>query len=75
MGNQNGDGMDGGFLGNQNWGGGRFSFKFCFQDEDRCCETGNLNTEDNNWEKGEVNYFVGSQIGSCENFSLNGKGM
>ena len=31
MGNQNGDGMDGGKFGNQNWGGGRFSFKLCFQ--------------------------------------------
>ena len=31
MGNQNGDGMDGGKFGNQNWGGGRFSFQLCFQ--------------------------------------------
>ena len=30
MGNQSGDGMDGGFVKNQYWGGGRFSFKFCF---------------------------------------------
>ena len=47
MGNENGDGMDGGTFGNQNWGGGRFSFKLCFQDESRCCETGKLKTEDN----------------------------
>ena len=74
MGNQNGDGMDGGTFGNKNWGGGRFSFKLCFQDESRCCETGKLKTEDNNWEKGQVNYFVGFQMGACENFALDGKG-
>ena len=74
MGNQNGDGMDGGKFGNQNWGGGRFSFKLCFQDESRCCETGKLKTEDDNWEKGQVNYFVGFQMGACENFALDGKG-
>ena len=74
MGNQNGDGMDGGTFGNQNWGGGRFSFKLCFQDENRCCETGKLKTEDNNWEKGQVNYFVGFQMGDCADFNLDGKG-
>ena len=70
MGNQNGDGMDGGFLGHQNWGGGRFRFKFCFLEEHRCCETENLNTDDDNWEKGHVNYFVGHQIDACENFPM-----
>ena len=30
MGNENGDGMDGGFFWNKNWGGETFSFKFCF---------------------------------------------
>ena len=72
MGNENGDGMDGGFLGNKNWGGGRFSFKFCFQNN--CCGTGILKTEDDNWEKGEINYFVGYQIGACENFPLDSEG-
>ena len=70
MGNQDGDGMDGGFLGHQNLGGGRFKFKFCFLEENRCCETENLNTDDDNWEKGHVNYFVGQQIDECENFPL-----
>ena len=72
MGNGNGDGMDGGFFGNTNWGGGKFSFKFCFQIN--CCETGVLETEDDNWEKGEINYFVGYQIGACENFPLDSEG-
>ena len=45
-----------------------------FQDEDRCCETGKLKTEDNNWEKGQVNYFVGFQMGDCQDFNLDGKG-
>ena len=75
MGNQNGDGMDGGFWGNSNWGGGRFSFKFCFQAENRCCDTGHLKTDDDNWEQGQVNYFVGFQLGSCENFTLDYKGI
>ena len=44
------------------------------QDEDRCCETGKLKTEDNNWEKGQVNYFVGFQMGDCADFNLDGKG-
>ena len=45
-----------------------------FQDENRCCETGKLKTEDNNWEKGQVNYFVGFQMGDCADFNLDGKG-
>ena len=45
-----------------------------FQDENRCCETGKLKTEDNNWEKGQVNYFVGFQMGDCQDFNLDGKG-
>jgi hypothetical protein len=75
MGNEDGDGMDGGFIKNQNWGGGRFSFKLCFLEmENQCCDTKNLNTKDNNWEQGEVNYFVGYQLGECENFQLNNEG-
>ena len=35
-----------------------------------CCETENLNTDDDNWEKGHVNYFVGHQIDACENFPM-----
>ena len=73
MGNENGDGMDGGVFGNKDWGGGRFFFKFCFQYQ--CCSTGILKTEDDNWEQGEINYFVGYQIGACENFSLDSEGM
>ena len=72
MGNENGDGMDGGLFGNQNWGGGRFSFEFFFQNQS--CETGVLKTDDDNWEKGQINYFVGHQIGSCENFPLDSIG-
>ena len=72
MGNDEKDGVDGGFLGNKNLGGGRFSFKFCFGK--RCCDTCCLKTDDDNWEKGEINYFVGYQIGACENFPLDSEG-
>ena len=72
MGNEDGDGMDGGVFGNKNWGGGRFSFEFFFQNQS--CETGVLKTDDDNWEKGQINYFVGHQIGSCENFPLDSIG-
>ena len=64
--------MDGGVLGNKNWGGGRFSFEFFFQNQS--CKTGVLKTDDDNWEKGQINYFVGHQIGSCENFPLDSIG-
>ena len=75
MGNKNGDGMDGGVFRKKDWGGGRFSLKFCFPEiENQCCETGTLNTDDDNWEQGEVNYFVGYQIGNCQNFPLDKEG-
>ena len=35
-----------------------------------CCNTGELNTEDNNWEVNEINYFVGRQLNNCENFNI-----
>mgnify|MGYP001196835805 FL=1 len=72
MGNEEKDGVDGGFLGNKNLGGGRFNFIFCFGKS--CCDTCCLKTDDNNWEKGEINYFVGYQIGACENFPLDSEG-
>ena len=72
MGNDEKDGVDGGFWGNKNLGGGRFNFKFCFGK--RCCDTCCLKTDDDNWEKGEINYFVGYQIGACENFPLDSEG-
>jgi len=51
------------------WGGGIFSIRLCSQGE--CCVTPHLNTEDNNWELGQVDMFVGSgQIGGCFNFSV-----
>ena len=67
MGNRKGDGMDGGYWGVQAFGGGKFAMEIS-QDEN--CKTGYLNTEDNNWEVGEVNYFVGRQMESCENFKI-----
>ena len=72
MGNEEKDGVDGGFLGNKNLGGGRFNFIFCFGKS--CCDTCCLKTDDDNWEKGEINYFVGYQIGACENFPLDSEG-
>ena len=49
-------------------GGGRYSLKVC--QNSRCCETGRLNTEDDNWELGQVDWFVGKQIGGCNNFKV-----
>ena len=69
MGSSSGDGMDGGFLGNKNWGGGRFSFTFKNSDEQEC-QTGVLKTDTDNWEVGETNFFVGRQIGGCSGFDL-----
>lgn len=69
MGDQKGDGMDGGVLRNVHLGGGRFELKIC-SGEKSCCSTGYLNTEDDNWQRGEVNYFVGRQLGQCENFPI-----
>ena len=54
------NGMDGGLWGIKAFGGGRFQFEICQQH--KCCQTSNLDTEDDNWEKYEVNYFVGKQL-------------
>lgn len=64
------NGMDGGLFGVKEFGGGRYSFKIC-QGIWKCCETENFGTEDDNWEKFEVNYFVGKQLLQCENFLIN----
>ena len=69
IGSNNGDGMDGGFMRNKNWGGGRFSFTFKNPDGQEC-QTGILNTDEDNWEVGETNFFVGRQIGGCNGFDL-----
>ena len=75
MENQKGDGMDGGIFGCRSWCGGSFSLKLCFpKNRNQCCQTGNLNSNDDNWEKGEINYFVGHQLGACQNFPLDSKG-
>ena len=29
-----------------------------------------MNTNDDNWERGETNFFVGHQLGDCENFPI-----
>ena len=62
------NGMDGGLWGIEAFGGGSFQFEICQQQN--CCQTKNLNTEDDNWEKYEVNYFVGKQLKGCENFNV-----
>merc|ERR1711962_110228 len=50
--------------------GGTWSMELC--SEEGCCHTGVLNTEDNNWELGQVDLFVGrSQIRDCYNFPVN----
>ena len=48
--------------------GGSYSVVICQGDE--CCATGKLNTEDDNWELGQVDWFVGRQIGDCEGMEL-----
>eukprot|EP00092_Neocalanus_flemingeri_P033105 GFUD01036000.1.p1 GENE.GFUD01036000.1~~GFUD01036000.1.p1 ORF type:complete len:509 (-),score=111.87 GFUD01036000.1:306-1832(-) len=48
--------------------GGSYSVTLC-QDR-RCCVTEELNTEDDNWEVGHVDWFVGSQISQCRDFSV-----
>ena len=70
MGSNEGDGMDGGFMGNQHWGGGRF--RFTLNNGKDSCITGKLNTEYDNWEVAEVNRFVGRQIGGCDGFDISG---
>ena len=83
MSNEEGAGMDGGFL--ETIGGGDFEMKICTSNEqvtsDRlghngggdtytmdCCHTGNLNTAVDNWERGQHNFFIGRQLGACEDF-------
>ena len=70
MGTQDGDGMDGGFMDIKFFGGGEFEFEICNLKPKNCCQTGELNSEDNNWEVGEVNYFIGRQLGGCKNFNI-----
>ena len=52
--------------------GGSFSVEICsFSGEDvSCCSTGVLDTQDDNWEPGQVDWFVGGQAGECEQFYL-----
>ena len=64
------NGMDGGTFGVKAFGGGEYSFKIC--QDNICCETTDFGTEDDNWEKHEVNYFVGKQLLTCENFVIEG---
>ena len=64
------NGMNGGVFGITAFGGGEYSFKICQEENNKCCETDQFGTEDNNWEKHEVNYFVGKQLLSCENFVI-----
>ena len=48
--------------------GGSFSVHICQRQS--CCTTGQLNTEDDNWELGQVDWFVGRQIGDCYGLEL-----
>ena len=50
-------------------GGGSYSLLVCVG-ETQCCRTGKLNTEDDNWELGQVDWFVGRQIGDCNQHPL-----
>ena len=73
MSNDPSSGMDGGMFGQRWFGyGGDFEMMICSHgdDEKTCCSTGELNTSDNNWEKGEINYFIGHQLNKCQDFEL-----
>ena len=52
--------------------GGGFEMRLC-GGEAGCCQTGELNTEDDNWELGQVDWFVGRQIGECEGWAIGDK--
>ena len=47
-----------------------FFFFEGFPQSGSCCDTGTLNTEDDNWELGQTDWFVGRQIGDCNNYHL-----
>jgi hypothetical protein len=64
IGNNPSDGMNGG----SGRGGG--AFKVQISQGSFSCQSDRLNTKDNNWEIGEINYFVGRQLGGCEDFTL-----
>ena len=72
MSNDPHSGMDGGIFGKRWFGyGGDFEMTICSSPgRQNCCQTGELNTSDNNWEKGETNFFIGHQLHHCENFDL-----
>jgi len=48
--------------------GGAYSVTLC--NEVECCRTGQLDTQEDNWELGQVDWFVGQQIGGCYGFEL-----
>lgn len=65
-----GSGMDKPAISLFGWkNGGTYSLTIC--QGERCCKTEELNTEDNNWELGQIDWFVGRQIGECNNFLIN----
>ena len=35
-----------------------------------CCDTGKLESDDDNWERGEQNFFIGRQLGGCDSFRM-----
>jgi len=49
--------------------GGTYSVEIC--DDHHCCRSDFLNTEDNNWNLGQTDWFVGSQISNCNGFQVN----
>ncbi len=69
--------MDGGAGGILGFGGGKLKMKLCSTSssnggrQQSCCEATRLNTNDNNWEPNEVNFFVGRQLGGCSDFFVN----
>ena len=80
MSNDTHSGMDGGMFGKRWFGyGGDFEMTICSNsvaDEHKnCCKTGELNTADNNWEKGETNYFIGHQLNGCQDFKISSSSM
>ena len=68
-----GSGMDSGGFFSFLSSGGEFSVKLCSGPDNnpRCCWTDVLDNDDNNWELGQVDTFMGRrQIGSCVDFEI-----
>eukprot|EP00095_Tigriopus_kingsejongensis_P005171 maker-scaffold237_size242172-snap-gene-1.26 protein:Tk05171 transcript:maker-scaffold237_size242172-snap-gene-1.26-mRNA-1 annotation:"Hemocytin" len=61
-------GMTSGLFGFKALAGGEFYLTIC--GPKGCCETGHLDNQQNNWERGQTDTFEGSNIGECDHFDI-----